>query len=224
MQSGKMPLQNRKIIDRVRNIVNPADIELVHRDCGYGAILEEETYEFANCDIDDNFFIVEDLFQNGKGNAKRADADDIEEHNLRADELCTRYSDEDTEVCIKHSDNDSLSCSFREFKESERAISGLSSSRLLVKLDLDITSCSSSILTAASYTRHHVPDTMRKTLQHQLALLLEQYDHTTLVKDANPLISKLKVRKRVLERSCYQENFLKSLRGTNSRIISSTSW
>lgn len=229
MHSRRMPLHNEKNIIRVMNIVNPADIKLVYRDYGYGGILEEDTYEFANCALDDNFFIVQDMIHSSKEPVENTITDDISENTILVDELCMQRNDEDTDLYTRQSDDDSISCFFRELDESERVISGLSSSRLLVELDSDVTSCSSSILTNTSYTRRQIPETMRNSLRYQLGLLLEQSEnmtveaeHETTVEDTK--ISKLKVRKRVLERSCHQENFLNSLRATNSRIVPPTSW
>jgi len=201
-----MPLHDEENIERVMNIVSPTDINFVYRDYGYGEILEEEAYDFERYNLDDDIFVVENMFH------EECDPDEVV-----ADEKINENNGFADELCIKRTNEDGVSYGFHEFDDTERTISELSSSRTMFELDTDaVSSSGSSCMTAStSYTRREIPERMQSTLRRQLALFLKESESNLVRDDNKTSISKLKVRKRALEKSCHQPNFFHSLRLTS---------
>mmetsp|Transcript_9923 Transcript_9923/g.11608 ORF Transcript_9923/g.11608 Transcript_9923/m.11608 type:complete len:210 (+) Transcript_9923:131-760(+) len=203
MQLGIMPLHDEASIERVMNIVSPSEINFVYRDYGYGEIIEEETYDFARCYLDDDDFVVEDMF-NEECEIIEVPVEEKKaaHHNGPTDELSIKYSDEDAKSFL------------RDFDDIERTISGLSSSRIFTDADTDVVSCGGSscgLTTSSSYTRREIPEQMQRSLRHQLALFLKASESSSTMVGNHSSISKLKIRKRALEKSCHQPSLLHTL-------------
>jgi len=207
MQSEIMPLHDEASIERVMNILSPSEINFVYKDYGYGEIIKEETYNFARGSLDDDVFVIEDMFH--EEYECECDETAVEKrkvvHNEATDKICTKSSNEDAETFI------------RDFNDIERTVSRLSSSKIFTEADTDVVSCdggSSCGMTASStYTRREIPEQMQISLQHQLALFLKASESSNM-RTANgnhSSISKLKIRKRALEKSCRQHNLFHSL-------------
>jgi len=203
MQSEIMPLHDEASIERVMNILSPSEINFVYRDYGYGEIIKEETYNFTRGSLDDDVFAIEDMLHEEYEYEYKCVETAVEKrkvaHNEATDKICTKYSNEDAKTCI------------RDFNNIERTVSRLSSSKKFTEADTDVVSCggSSCGMTASStYTRREIPEQMQISLQDQLALFLKASESSNIgtANSNHSSISKLKIRKRALEKSCRQPN------------------
>lgn len=213
MQLGIMPLHNEESIKRVMNIVSPSDIDFMYRDYGYGAIIEEEAYGFPNCSVDDDIFVIEDMFREECEIDMHTSQDKMNEKSISTDNIF-KSSDESFE--FRELDEFDEFDDVDDVDDIEKTISSLSSSRFTLNFDTDAISCggTSCVTSSTSYTRREIPDKMQRSLRHQLALFLKESESASMREDKKSSISKLKNRKRALERSCHAPNFFQSLRST----------